>query len=932
MVARPPRGPSHCPCALRSVPLLVLPLLVGLLQAGNSGVVQVQLVILAGVLGAVFSLFLPRPRTAFVATLFGTLFVLAFSHSVADGSAPSAPQAASAMPLDAAGTGAVATGFGAAKPARALAFLSRASGALARGSTSWPLENLSVVLPCAFEGGFAAKTVEAVLRRTSHTRLHEIIVVDDGSRPPLRDQFPRELLNNATGAPIVRIIRHEETRGLIGAKKTGGDAATGDVIVFFDCHVSPTPGWEEAFLRQMKRAGDHRTVVVPSITSLDPDTWQQIAGGVGQACYLLWSGDFTWLARPGRDVPLMSGGLLALSRQWWLETGGYDEHMVAWGGENIDQSLRTWLCGGRIELAEGATVAHMWRDPSKPKTTLKYPIPTKQVMRNKARAISAWFGEFKEKTFTFPEYGDFLTGANTIGDMSNFDALKGRLQCQPFSSYISRFSYVYLDTGLLPEEVFQIREKTTGLCLERAPNNQQPHGVELAPCAAGESGDLVHGPLGVTEKQLWHLGNRDRTKSGGTCCSGIMNWNFLQCLDALALGGELRTYECAITGESPNQFFHLSPEGDLKWRDTGCVGISEQKLGSAGKSPAHACTARVVAVTDTVGDVLRPGQVPGKFKLQSNSSGELTCAVPGQSVSSDAASWLYQGWELQFRACKEADTDQVFRATPMLGGHQIRTGNSGFCLDAASGGHLLVYPCYDEKTSNFNQVWHIEGSLLVWHGDRSGYCVDLHALKAKMEALPLPLDGPVLQTCAWKPGQRFHRRGERKDGAFLLAEAEGDMCLCAAASATGLRLCTCEEANGPEELWVEMKDLDQVRHMRSGRCLDSGNDHRPSLRPCQPHDSWRAKKQRFRLVEPPGWLQAMGDWGDNGRKRDFETCIDFQAQPGVKLSIIKCASTQRMRWERLGARAPPERLLWQRAAKVPPGSAMLGGSAEPPVM
>lgn len=68
----------------------------------------------------------------------------------------------------------------------------------------------------------------------------------------------------------------------------------------------------------------------------------------------------------------MSGGLLALSRRWWEETGGYDTKMVAWGGENIDQSLRSWLCGGRIEVADGAYVAHMWRDPKNPKTVARY--------------------------------------------------------------------------------------------------------------------------------------------------------------------------------------------------------------------------------------------------------------------------------------------------------------------------------------------------------------------------------------------------------------------------------------------------------------------------------------------------------------------------------------------------------------------------------
>ena len=33
--------------------------------------------------------------------------------------------------------------------------------------------------------------------------------------------------------------------------------------------------------------------------------------------------------------------------------------MRAWGGENIDQSLRTWLCGGEIVYAEGSRVAFL---------------------------------------------------------------------------------------------------------------------------------------------------------------------------------------------------------------------------------------------------------------------------------------------------------------------------------------------------------------------------------------------------------------------------------------------------------------------------------------------------------------------------------------------------------------------------------------------
>ena len=55
--------------------------------------------------------------------------------------------------------------------------------------------------------------------------LREIIVVDDGSEPPLEQQWPR------AAEYKVRFIRHNTTRGLMMAKQSGGDAAKGDVIV-----------------------------------------------------------------------------------------------------------------------------------------------------------------------------------------------------------------------------------------------------------------------------------------------------------------------------------------------------------------------------------------------------------------------------------------------------------------------------------------------------------------------------------------------------------------------------------------------------------------------------------------------------------------------------------------------------------------------------
>ena len=68
---------------------------------------------------------------------------------------------------------------------------------------------------------------------------------------------------------------------------------------------------------------------------------------------------------------MLSGGLAGMSRHWWDESGGYDDKMLGWGGENIDQGVRMWVCGGEIVAAPNSQVAHMWRTGSA-KTSARY--------------------------------------------------------------------------------------------------------------------------------------------------------------------------------------------------------------------------------------------------------------------------------------------------------------------------------------------------------------------------------------------------------------------------------------------------------------------------------------------------------------------------------------------------------------------------------
>ena len=43
----------------------------------------------------------------------------------------------------------------------------------------------------------------------------------------------------------------------------------------------------------------------------------------GKKMCITWSVDFFWCNKlPGPEVPILSGGLLAISRKWWHESGG----------------------------------------------------------------------------------------------------------------------------------------------------------------------------------------------------------------------------------------------------------------------------------------------------------------------------------------------------------------------------------------------------------------------------------------------------------------------------------------------------------------------------------------------------------------------------------------------------------------------------------
>ena len=290
--------------------------------------------------------------------------------------------------------------------------------------------------------------------------LLEIIFIDDASEPPASTILDK--MNNNR----IKVIRNEERAGLIRSKTTGARAAQGDLLVFLDAHIRAYPGWLEPMIRLT--SDNYRRVVVPVIPVLDGNTWEQVKNYEGVKMIFDWKMDFIWYVDPApKDsrfdyVPMMSGGLLAITRQWFFETGAYDEGMLQWGGENVEQSIKIWLCGGEIVVARNSRVGHVFRDVS------PYVINTTQIHVNKARAIDVWFDE----------YANYYYRANPMDRdrRSPKESLESRFQvkkdlnCKPFSTYVEKFRDIMIQEDLLSTEVFRIRSTKTGLCVTLFPN------------------------------------------------------------------------------------------------------------------------------------------------------------------------------------------------------------------------------------------------------------------------------------------------------------------------------------------------------------------------------------------------------------------------------------------------------------------------------
>lgn len=213
----------------------------------------------------------------------------------------------------------------------------------------------TVVVPY-YEAPDALALTLAGLERQSYPReLFEVVVVDDGSDPPLELSEPSPL--------EVRVIHQPDLGfGLARARNNGARAASGDIVVFLDCDMIPTDEWLAAHARWHHAADDAITIGFRrhvEVSGISADDVRHRSGSLEDLFADRPSQRPEWIefhmART-RELTsddddlfrVTSGGNLGISRCFWMDAGGNDESFTQWGAEDVEFGYRAFTRGALL--------------------------------------------------------------------------------------------------------------------------------------------------------------------------------------------------------------------------------------------------------------------------------------------------------------------------------------------------------------------------------------------------------------------------------------------------------------------------------------------------------------------------------------------------------------------------------------------------------
>jgi len=179
------------------------------------------------------------------------------------------------------------------------------------------------------------------LARDAESGAIEVVMVDNGSADRCCDEARRRF-------PWVKTIRSEHNLGFSGGVHLGAEVASGDVLVLLNDDAAAEEGLVEAHL-EVLATSQNAAVSAGRLSSWDGAKHDFVRGAVTFDCHAFQLGQMalvTEIEPPavGKELPFACGGNMAIRREDWDRSGGFDRDLFAYF-EDVDLGWRLWAVG-----------------------------------------------------------------------------------------------------------------------------------------------------------------------------------------------------------------------------------------------------------------------------------------------------------------------------------------------------------------------------------------------------------------------------------------------------------------------------------------------------------------------------------------------------------------------------------------------------------
>ncbi|XP_073534040.1 polypeptide N-acetylgalactosaminyltransferase 15 isoform X1 [Phyllobates terribilis] len=340
------------------------------------------------------------------------------------------------------------------------------------------------------------RTVHSVLDNSPKKILKEIILVDDLSH---KGHLKTALSEYVTRIDGVKLIRSNKRLGVIGGRMLGAARATGEILVFMDPHCECHPGWLEPLLSRIMT--DRNCIVSPVLDVIDWRTFKYYHSTDLRQGVFDWSLDFHWVTLSESDqkvrqspivpfrTPVIPGCVIAVDRHYFQNIGAFDTIMNVSAVENIELSLRVWLCGGSLEIVPCSRVGHLFKN----QTYNTYKNET--LLKHKIRIAEVWMDSYKD-IFYHNIGKELVAKPIEISDVTELKQLRMRLGCKGFTWFLSNIDPAMSTTFPVLESTGQLLNSDAGQCVQYSYNGSNQL-VELSHCE-----DKVNQVLVYYDKKL----------------------------------------------------------------------------------------------------------------------------------------------------------------------------------------------------------------------------------------------------------------------------------------------------------------------------------------------------------------------------------------------------------------------------------------------